>query len=164
MSGNSVFSISVMIISANTGPSGDPIATPSVCTKIFLLYVKWTFLVHSVSIAFISDLVIGASSTLWSEILLNNMSIVQFNGTLVKSDFTSNDTISYPAGMGSFFIFRVKLFVLLMLCSDSLNRDSTFDTCFPNWYVAVLMFDTMILIGRSSILPLAGNLCNFAVP
>ena len=51
-----------------------------------------------------------------------------------------------------------------MLCSDSLNGDSTFDRCFDNSYVAVLMFDAMGFIGRSSILPLAGNLCNFAVP
>ena len=92
------------------------------------------------------------------------MSIVRSNGTLVKSDFTSNDTISYPTGMGSFFISWMKSFVLLMLCYDSLNGDSTFDRCFANWYVSVLMFDTMGLIGRSSILPLVGNLCNFAVP
>ena len=92
------------------------------------------------------------------------MSIVRSNGTLVESDFTSNDTISCPAGMGSFFICRMKSFVILMLCSDSLNGDSTFDRCFDNSYVAVLMFDVMGFIGRSSILPLAGNLCNFAVP
>ena len=91
------------------------------------------------------------------------MSIVWSNGTLVKSDFTSNDAISYPVGMGSFFTCQMKSFVLLMLCSDSLNGDSTFDRCFANWYVAVL-FDTMGLLGRSSILPLAGNLCDFAVP
>ena len=30
------------------------------------------------------------------------MSIFRSNGTLVKSNFTSNDTISYPAVMGSF--------------------------------------------------------------
>ena len=53
------------------------------------------------------------------------MSIVRSNGTLVKSDFTSNGTISYPAGMGSSFICRMKSFVLLMSCSDSLNGDST---------------------------------------
>ena len=92
------------------------------------------------------------------------MSIIQSNGTLVKSDFTSNDTISYPAGMGSLFTCRMKSFVLLMFCSDSVNGDSTFDRCFANWYVAVLMFDTMSLIGRSSILSLTGNLCSFAVP
>ena len=92
------------------------------------------------------------------------MSIIWSNGTLVESDFTSNDTISYPTGMDSFSICWMKSFVLLMLCSDSLNGDSTFDRCFAYWYVAVLMFDTMGLIGRSSILPLAGQLCNFAVP
>ena len=92
------------------------------------------------------------------------MSIVQYNGTLVKSDFTSNDTISYPAGVGSFLFCLMKLVVLLMLCSYSLNGDSTFDRYFSNQYMAVMMFDTMGLIGRSSILPLAGNLCNFGVP
>ena len=85
------------------------------------------------------------------------MSIVRSNGTLVKNDFMSNDTISYPADINSFFICRMKSFILLMLCSDSLNGDSTFDRCFANWYVAVLMFDTMGPIGRSSILPLTGN-------
>ena len=47
-----------------------------------------------------------------------------------------------------------------MLFSDSLNGDSTFVGCFCDWYVSVLMFDTMSLIGRSSILPLRGNSCN----
>ena len=88
------------------------------------------------------------------------MSIVRSNGTLVKSDFMPNDTISHPVGMGSFFICRMKSFVLLMLCSDSLNGDSTFDRCFAKYYVTVLMFDTMGLIGRSSISPLTGNLRN----
>ena len=92
------------------------------------------------------------------------MSIVWFNRTLVKTDFTSNNSISYPAGMGSFFISWIKSFVLLMLCPDYLNGESTSDTCFATWYVAGLVFDTMGLIGRSSILPLTGNLCNFAVP
>ena len=152
-----------MNISANTDPSGDPIATPSVCTEIFLLYVKWTFLVHSVSISLISHLAIGVLRSLRSQTLVNIMSIVRSNGTLVKSDFMSNDTISYPAGMSSFFICWMKFFVPLMLCSDSLNGDKTFDRCFSNWYVAVLMFETMSIIGRSSILSLTGNLCNFAV-
>ena len=85
------------------------------------------------------------------------MSIVWSNGTLVKSDFTSNDTISCPAGMGSFFIRRMKFFVILMLRFESLNEDSTSDRCFANWYVAELMFDTMGLISRSSIISLTGN-------
>ena len=89
------------------------------------------------------------------------MSIVRSNGTLGKSNFTFNDTISYPAGMSSFC--WMKSFVLLMLCSDYLIGGSTFDRCFANWYVAVLMFEIMSIIGRSSILPLTGNLCNFAV-
>ena len=58
MSGSSVSSNSAMNISANTGPSSDPIATPSVCTKIFLMYVKWTFWYT------FSDLVIDVSSSL----------------------------------------------------------------------------------------------------
>ena len=66
MPDSSVFSNLLMNISANTGPIGDPIAIPSVCTKIFLLYVKCTFLVHSMSISFISNLVIGVSSSLGS--------------------------------------------------------------------------------------------------
>ena len=83
------------------------------------------------------------------------MSIVRSNGTLVKNDFSSNNTISYPAGMGSFFYLLNEVVCTFDVVFYSLNGDSTFDRCLANWYG---------LIRRSSILPLAGNLCNFAVP
>ena len=52
-----------MNIPARTGPRGEPIATPSVCKYMTTLNVKCTFFVQSVSISFISDLVISVESS-----------------------------------------------------------------------------------------------------
>ena len=75
------------------------------------------------------------------------MSTVVSNGTLVNSDLTSNDTIWNALVTFLCLIISIKCLVLLMVYSDSLKGDNSFDKCFANWYVAVFKLDTIGLIG-----------------
>ena len=47
--------------------------------------------------------------------LLYNMSVVRSNGTEVKRDFTSNDTVLSFSRIFSFFVFIMRSFVLLIV-------------------------------------------------
>ena len=59
----------------------------------------------------------------------------------------SNDIICNPLGTFLCLIISTKCPVLLMVYSDSLKGDNTFDKCFASWYVAVFKFDTIGMIG-----------------
>ena len=78
------------------------------------------------------------------------MSTVVSNCTLVNSDLTSNDTIWNALVTFLCLIISIKCLVLLMVYSDSLKGDNSFDKCFANWYVAVFKLDTIGLIGSWS--------------
>ena len=67
--------------------------TPSIWIQISLLNEKCTFLVYKVKGFFISDFVNIVVISWSSKTRFIIMSMVYSNGTEVKRDFTSNDTI-----------------------------------------------------------------------
>ena len=70
-------------------------------------------------------------------------------GTFVKSDVTSNETISHPRGTFSLLICPTNVFVFLMVHSEVSNSDNNLTRYFAVSHVHVPIFDTVFDIGRS---------------
>ncbi|CAH8599234.1 unnamed protein product [Heterobilharzia americana] len=77
---------------AKTGPSDDPIETPSDCLYNSLLNRKCTFIVHRKRSYFKVDAIIPISIFLFSS-LLHMKSTVSIQGTFMNRDDTSGDII-----------------------------------------------------------------------
>ena len=75
--------------------------------------------------------------------------MVLFSGTFLKSDITSNETISHPRGTFSFLMCLTNVFVFRMVHSEVSNSDNNLTRYFAVSYVNVPIFDNIFDIGRS---------------
>ena len=78
------------------------------------------------------------------------ISIVKFNGTLVKRLTTSKDIILYPYGTLTFLIRLMKSLVLSTVYCDLLNGERNLQRCLAVLCVAVPIFEMIGRIGSFS--------------
>ena len=76
------------------------------------------------------------------------MVIVWSKGTLVNSDFTSNETILQFDGILPNLTLFTNDFAFFTVYSDSHSGDNNDPKYFEKWYVAVAMFETIGLTGK----------------
>ncbi|CAH8845629.1 unnamed protein product [Trichobilharzia szidati] len=104
-------------MSSRMGPSGDPIATPSICLYSSLLNKKWTFIVHFKRSSFMKD--IGMPTSMFRLLSSSHTkSTVSMRGTLVNKEDTSNDVMNL-----------LSIFKSLIL---STKPNVSFTLCFTN--------------------------------
>ena len=65
------------------------------------------------------------------------------NGTLVKSDLTSKETIWKPDGTWTFLIVVINSLLLERVYSEVLNGDNSFAKYIARWYVPVLRLESI---------------------
>ena len=84
-----VFSSSVIMMLANTGPNGEPMETPSTCLENLLLKLKTVLVQESKISFFIVRFCKVVGITLSTDIRFRIILTVLFNGTLVNNEVTS---------------------------------------------------------------------------
>nr|CAH8863474.1 unnamed protein product [Trichobilharzia regenti] len=104
-------------MSARMGPSGDPIAAPSICLYSSLLNKKWTFIVHFKRSSSMKD--IGMPTSMFRLLSSSHTkSTISISGTLVNKVGTSNDIMNLLSTFKSFIL--------------STNPKVSFTQCFTN--------------------------------
>ena len=162
-SGRSEFSSSIITMSAKTGPRGEPMATPSVCTYVLNSKIKWTFLIDNIRISFISFFVIDVTISFFSYIIFKIISIVRFNWTFVNKDLTSNDTNLFCLDNFCCLNSPMNSLVFFTVFLDCHKGDNNLERYFAEFYVVVFRFETIGRIGSSLISPFTGSLCILVV-
>ena len=153
-------------ILAITGHSGDPMATPSICTYVLLFRVKCVFLVQKCNNSFTSCFGMLVFLSFLSYIILIVITIVYFKGTSVNSNtnqMTPFDIGGTIGGIFCFFSVFINDLLLLIVYCDWLGGFNIWAKYFASSYVAVLKYQIIGLSGNSSTVPFSLTFCNLLV-
>ena len=159
-------SSSTIKILAITGHSGDPMATPSICTYVLLFRVKCVFLVQKCNNSFTSCFGMLVFLSFLSYIILIVITIVYFKGTSVNSNtnqMTPFDIGGTIGGIFCFFSVFINDLLLLIVYCDWLGGFNIWAKYFASSYVAVLKYQIIGLSGKSSTVPFSLTFCNLLV-